>query len=129
MISPHNFCKPIAKTPMDREDLQFAATNGDHKFFFGSDSAPHALGAKECSGGCAGCFTAPHAIELLAEVFDKRGAISKLEPFTSEFGARFYGLPLNEGQITLEQKEWTVPDSYAEVVPFMAGQTLHWYAE
>ena len=35
-----------------------------------------------------------------ALTFDEEGALDKLEGFASEFGPRFYGLPLNEGTIT-----------------------------
>lgn len=137
-LNPHNFCKPIAKRPEDRSTLQAAALSGDPKFFLGTDSAPHAKDTKECSSGCAGCFTAPIAMPLLAELFDSKGKLSVLERFTSENGAKFYGLPLNKDHMTLERVEGTVPAQYGGwagsvpdmtlvgVVPFMAGQKLAW---
>jgi dihydroorotase len=135
-LSPHNFCKPLAKRPHDRQALIASATSGSPKFFFGSDSAPHLRLNKECSQGCAGCFTAPIALPLLTQVFEEIGALDKLENFTSKFGTDFYGLPQNVGAITLVKKDWVVPNEYrmpcfvsdksAEIVPFMAGQTLHW---
>jgi dihydroorotase len=125
MLSPHNFCKPVAKRPHDREALLRAAVSGNPKFFLGTDSAPHAAEKKECASGCAGCFTAPMALPALASIFDREGALNKLEAFTSTFGAEFYGLPLNEGEISLVKEDWRIPQ-VCGVVPFMAGKTLSW---
>lgn len=126
MLSPHNFCKPVAKRPEDREAVLRAATSGSSKFFFGSDSAPHTRDTKEWRAGCAGCFTAPVALPLLTQIFEERGAIEKLEPFTSVHGAEFYGLPLNADEITLHRETWMVPESYENIVPFWSGRTLPW---
>ncbi len=128
-LNPHLYCKPIAKYPRDREALVGAALSSNPKFFFGSDSAPHPRGNKESGCGCAGVFTAPVALPLLVKFFIKYQAFEKLEPFTSEFGARFYGLRvLNLGTITLEKKEWLVPGEHAfgGVVPFMSGEKIAW---
>ena len=46
--------------------------------------------------------------------------------FVSVAGARFYGLPLNEGTITLVKEPWTVAAMTGNVVPFRAGETLTW---
>lgn len=124
-INPHNFCKPIAKKPADRDAILKAALSGSSKFFFGSDSAPHRTDTKECGSGCAGCFTAPLAIELLADTFDKNNSLHNLEAFTSKFGADFYDIPLNEGEIYINREKWTIPKTYGSVVPFMAGQILN----
>ena len=132
MIQPHNFCKPIAKFPEDREALLRAATSGSPKFFFGSDSAPHVRDDKECSQGCAGVFSAPVALALLAQIFEERNALDKMENFVSRFGADFYGLPQNTQTIGLSKETWTVPEFYSvrngldDIVPFMAGRQLPW---
>lgn len=133
LMQPHNFCKPIAKRPEDREALLEAATSGNPRFFFGSDSAPHLRDRKECAQGCAGVFSAPVAMQLLAQIFEARNALDRLENFVSVFGARFYSLPLNEQSIELIKEDWTVPKVYRIgftkediIVPFMADQTLHW---
>lgn len=139
-IQPHNFCKPIAKTPADRAALREAATSGNPKFFLGTDSAPHSRYHKECASGCAGVFTAPVAMPLLAEIFETEGSLGDgpvLERFTSEFGARFYGLPLNEGTLTLVRKPWTSHREYQipsnemdsardRVRPFLPGREMPW---
>jgi dihydroorotase len=126
-INPHNFCKPLAKRPADRSALIEAAFSYSPKFFFGTDSAPHIRETKECAAGCAGCFTAPLALELLAHVADEHGlSLEGIQGFTSEYGAQFYGLPLNEGMVTFVREPWTVPDVLDGVVPFWAGQTLNW---
>ncbi len=70
-LRPHHFCKPVVKTPADRAMLREAVLNGEPKFFFGSDSAPHTREHKECDCGCAGLYTAPVALPLLAEFFEQ----------------------------------------------------------
>lgn len=125
-LRPHNFCKPIAKRPADREALRQVVISGDPKFFLGTDSAPHDVFLKECSSGCAGVFTAPCAMQVLAQVFEDLNSLDRLEAFSSEFGARFYGLPLNEGRLELVREPFRVPAQCGSVVPFLAGQDLRW---
>ena len=129
-LRPHSYCLPVVKREQHRLAVRAAAVSGSPKFFLGTDSAPHARHAKESGCGCAGIFNAPYALESYAAVFEEEGALNKLEGFASEHGARFYGLPLNEGTVTLERNENDVPDrlglSDIDLVPFHAGQTLNW---
>ena len=125
-IRPHLYCLPVAKREKHRLALRAAAVSGSPKFFLGTDSAPHPAGEKESGCGCAGIFNAPHALEVYAQVFEDEGALSRLEAFASEFGPRFYGLPLNERRIELQRREVKVPDTFGTVVPFQAGATLQW---
>lgn len=130
-IHPHHFCYPVAKRPVDREFLVEAAMGeyGD-RFIFGSDSAPHRREDKESACGCAGVFSAPVAMSVLAELFlgedSSAEDIARLQSFTSERGADFYGLPRNEGTLTLARRPWVVPEIIGGVVPFRAGETLEW---
>jgi dihydroorotase len=125
-IRPHAYCLPVAKRERHRRALRRAATSGGAKFFLGTDSAPHAREAKEAACGCAGIFNAPFALEAYATVFEEEGALKRLEGFASEHGPRFYGLPLNEGQVVLERVAAIVPDRIGDMVPFLAGETLGW---
>jgi dihydroorotase len=125
-LRPHAYCLPVAKREHHRRAVRTAATSGSPKFFLGTDSAPHTRDAKESGCGCAGIFNAPFALESYATVFEEEGALDRLEVFASVNGARFYGLPLNEGSITLQQVETLVPDVIGGVVPFHAGETLRW---
>eukprot|EP00569_Conticribra_weissflogii_P005612 CAMPEP_0171348622 /NCGR_PEP_ID=MMETSP0878-20121228/31414_1 /TAXON_ID=67004 /ORGANISM="Thalassiosira weissflogii, Strain CCMP1336" /LENGTH=354 /DNA_ID=CAMNT_0011853035 /DNA_START=23 /DNA_END=1087 /DNA_ORIENTATION=+ len=130
-IKPHFYCLPILKRETHREALLGAATSGSNKFFLGTDSAPHPVENKETSCGCAGIYTAHAALELYAEAFESVGALDKLEGFCSFYGADHYGLPRNTGRtITLEKKEWTVPDKYefgkSVLVPLRAGDVVQW---
>ena len=129
-IRPHHYCLPVLKRETHREALVEAATSGNPKFFLGTDSAPHARGAKEAGCGCAGIYTAHAAIELYAAAFEEAGALDKLEGFASVFGAQFYGVPLNADRITLERAEWRVPERLRfgaeELVPLRAGETIPW---
>jgi dihydroorotase len=129
-LRPHAYCLPVVKREKHRRAVRAAATSGSSKFFVGTDSAPHARHAKESSCGCAGIFNAPYALESYAAVFEEEGALDKLEGFTSEHGARFYGLPLNEGTVTLERAQTDVPERLGvgemELVPFHAGAQLNW---
>ncbi|HWT28145.1 MAG TPA: dihydroorotase [Methylophilaceae bacterium] len=129
-MRPHHYCLPVLKREEHRLALVRAATSGSAKFFLGTDSAPHPKTAKESACGCAGMYTAHAAIELYAEVFAAAGALDKLEAFASFYGADFYGLPRNQGQVTLTRDAWTVPDELTlgaeALVPFRAGQTIAW---
>jgi len=132
-LRPHLYCLPVLKRERHRLSLRRAATSGNPKFFLGTDSAPHARGDKESACGCAGIFNAPMALESYASVFEQESALAKLEGFASEFGPRFYGLPLNTRQVRLRRAAQTVPDQIIdgtiELVPFHAGETLGWRFE
>ena len=129
-LRPHAYCLPVLKRERHRLAVRAAAVSGSPKFFLGTDSAPHVVGAKESGCGCAGIFNAPFALESYAMVFDQEGALDRLEGFASEHGANFYRLPLNEGTVTLQRASVTVPDRIGvgatEVVPFHAGETIDW---
>ncbi|WP_205481245.1 dihydroorotase [Sphingomonas arenae] len=129
-IRPHAYCLPVAKREQHRLAVRAAAVSGSPKFFLGTDSAPHLKEAKESSCGCAGIFNAPYALESYATVFDEEGRLDLLEAFASENGPRFYGLPLNEGTVTLERAEVPVPAGVSaagsSLVPFHAGETIGW---
>lgn len=129
-LRPHAYCLPVAKREKHRLAVRKAATSGEANIFLGTDSAPHPRHAKESGCGCAGIFNAPFALESYAAVFDAEGALDKLEAFASENGARFYGLPLNDGTVTLERGDVKVPERIetggVELVPFHAGETLGW---
>ena len=131
-IRPHYYCLPILKRQSHQASLLAAATSGNPKFFLGTDSAPHAIGAKEAACGCAGSYTAHAAIELYAEAFEQMNALDKLEGFASFFGADFYGLARNSDTITLEKEQWSVPENYSlgrsGVVPMRAGSSIAWRA-
>lgn len=132
-IRPHHYCLPVLKREKHRQAVLGAATSGNPKFFLGTDSAPHARHAKETSCGCAGCFSAPAAMELYAMAFESVDALDRLEGFASHFGPDFYGLPRNNEQVTLNRKSWKVPDSlpYPDdtIIPLHAGQSLSWTLE
>ena len=129
-IRPHAYCLPVAKREKHRLALRKAAVSGSPKFFLGTDTAPHAKHLKEAACGCAGLFNAPFALESYVTAFDQEGALDKFEAFASENGPRFYGLPLNEGTVTLERGEVAVPEvidaNGTPIVPFHAGETLGW---
>ena len=129
-IRPHAYCLPVAKREVHRAAVRAAATSGSPKFFLGTDSAPHGVARKEAACGCAGIFNAPIALESYAIAFDEDGALDRLEGFASEHGPRFYGLPLNDGTVTLERATVAVPAVIGEgdtaVVPFHGGETIGW---
>ena len=129
-INPHYYCLPVLKREEHRLALVSAATSGNARFFLGTDSAPHAIGAKETACGCAGCYTALHAMELYAEAFEQAGALDKLEAFASFHGPAFYKLARNQGTITLARESWTLPATVAlgdtQLVPLNGGQQVNW---
>jgi dihydroorotase len=129
-IRPHYYCLPVLKREEHRQALVAAATSGSARFFLGTDSAPHAIGAKETSCGCAGCYTALHALEMYAEAFERAGALDKLEAFASFHGPAFYRLPRNSDTVTLARESWTLPATVpmadAQLVPLNAGEQINW---
>ncbi len=130
-VRPHHFCLPVLKRESHRQALVAAVTGEkSHKFFLGTDSAPHAQSAKENACGCAGMFSAMTAIELYAEVFEAAGALDKLQAFASQNGARFYGLPENSDTVTLVKEQQNIPASVPygseTLVPMRAGGQTAW---
>jgi dihydroorotase len=129
-VRPHWYCLPVLKRERHREALVAAAVSGNPRFFLGTDSAPHARRDKESDCGCAGCYTALHAMELYASAFERANALERLEGFASHFGADFYRLPRNAGTITLTRRSTAVPTTLpygeSELVPLAAGETLGW---
>lgn len=135
-IRPHYYCLPILKRGSHRAALVEAALSGTDSFFAGTDSAPHLQGRKESACGCAGCYTALIALSLYAQAFDEAGGLHNahiariFSRFMSEAGAAFYGLPRNEGTVTLEKADYIVPDRVStaegDIIPFLAGQHLPW---
>ena len=129
-VRPHYYCLPVLKREQHRLALLRAATSGDARFFLGTDSAPHAAHLKEHACGCAGCFTAASAMELYAQAIESVDALDRLEGFASFHGADFYGLPRNQGQLTLCREPWQLPESYpygeGVLKPLFAQEQLHW---
>ena len=129
-IRPHMYCLPVLKREQHRQALVAAAISGNPKFFLGTDSAPHAVGAKEAACGCAGIYSAHAAIELYAEAFEDAGALDRLEAFASFHGADFYGLPRHADTITLRRENWTAPARLGlgdeALIPLRAGETIRW---
>jgi dihydroorotase len=129
-VRPHWYCLPVLKREIHRKALIDAATGGHPRFFLGTDSAPHARHLKEHACGCAGCYTAPHALELYATAFEAAGALDRLEAFASLNGPRFYGLPPNEGTVSLRRESFAIPEALPfgdeSIVPLAGGETLPW---
>lgn len=122
----HNLCKPVAKLPRDRDAICDVVAGGHPRFFLGSDSAPHYRTDKECASAKPGVFTTPLLLSYLADRFDRLGCLDRLPNFATKFGREFYGLPANEGTVTLERIDQVVTDSYGPVVPYRSGETLMW---
>ena len=129
-LRPHWYCLPVLKRETHRQALVAAATGGNPRYFLGTDSAPHAQRLKEHAAACAGCYTAPHALELYAEAFDAAGALERLEGFASRHGPAFYRLPVNATKVTLRREPWKIPETLPfpgdAIVPLAAGETLQW---
>ena len=129
-IKPHYYCLPVAKRETHRLALRAAATSGEARFFLGTDSAPHTDANKLLPCGCAGCFTAPNTMAILAQVFDEDSALARLEGFTSLHGPAFYRLPVNSGTLTLQKTPCTYPPQIdtpdGPVTVFDPGFAVQW---
>jgi dihydroorotase len=130
-LRPHYYCLPVLKREKHRLALRRVATSGSRLFFLGTDSAPHERGAKEAACGCAGIFSAPTALEAYMTVFDEEHAIDRFEAFASENGRLFYGLPPNEGTVTLtrernDEPRCAVLGEGKPIETFMGNGELPW---
>lgn len=132
-LRPHWYCLPVLKRETHRLALVEAATSDNPRFFLGTDSAPHARALKEHASGCAGCYSALHAMTLYATVFDAVGRLDRLEAFASHRGADFYGLPRNTETMTLVKEPYQVPEvlpfGKASLVPLASGETFAWQVQ
>ncbi len=126
LLAPHLFCKPIAKRPEDRDALLAAALSAHPKLMFGSDSAPHPQHSKECAGCAAGVFTAPVALPMLVELFEKHDALDNLQAFVSDNARRIYSFTPAPKAVSFVKEATVVPQRYATVLPFGAGKTVAW---
>jgi len=125
MLKPHLFCKPIAKRPEDKEALLKVALEAHPKVMFGSDSAPHPREAKEACGCAAGVFTAPIALQVLAELFENENApLENLQAFISGNAQNIYNVTPLAKTVILEKKPFTVPSDYNGVVPMYADEVI-----
>jgi dihydroorotase len=129
LLSPHLFCKPIAKRPEDRDALLSVALRAHEKVMFGSDSAPHPRNKKECSGCAAGVFTAPIALEVLCELFESHGKLENLQAFVSDNAKAIYNINPPKKEVILAKKAKKIAKSYDIVVPFWAKREISWSIE
>ena len=129
-LRPHWYCLPVLKREVHRQALLQAATGGNPRFFLGTDSAPHERTTKESSCGCAGCFSAPNALELYLQAFESVNALDRFEAFASFHGPDFYRLPRNTSKITLlksgQQIAAHLPFASGSIVPLASGESLAW---
>ncbi len=130
-MRPHWYCLPILKREEHRRALVAAATSGSAAFFLGTDSAPHAAhaeGARQRLRRLLHGAARPRALRRRPSTPPAR--LDRLEGFASFHGADFYGLPRNAGTVTLQRRDWTVPEMLpfgeAELKPLAGGETLAW---
>lgn len=112
---PFCFCKPVAKTPEDRDALLQAVVRSQGKFFLGTDSAPHDRGKKRGEDKvAAGVFTQPYALGYVLDALEKgveRGVIKEeevtqevLEGFFGGWGRAFYQVNDKRGERVVLKK-------------------------
>lgn len=130
MLKPHLFCKPIAKKPVDRDALLKVALEAHPKVMFGSDSAPHPKHKKESCGCAAGVFTAPIALQVLVELFEKHNKLDNLQSFISDNACKIYNITPPKKRIELIKNSYVVPQCYELadeiVIPMYAGEDIGW---
>ncbi|KAF2012285.1 Dihydroorotase [Aaosphaeria arxii CBS 175.79] len=138
---PFCFCKPVAKTPEDRDALLKAVVGSGGRFFLGTDSAPHDRGKKRGEDKvAAGVFTQGNAVAYVLDALEvgvKRGVFGEgevtqevLEGFFGGWGRRFYGVEEKRGErVVLRRGGAKVVDVLrkdgvgVEVVPFRRGES------
>ncbi|MFP3014468.1 MAG: dihydroorotase [Arsenophonus sp.] len=129
-IKPHLYCFPILKRDIHQKALRYAITTDCNRFFIGTDTAPHTKNKKESACGCAGVFNAPSALAVYATIFNEMNAMENFEAFCSLNGAKFYGLPVNNGFIELKRKKNIFSDKISKgknhLIPLLANEDINW---
>jgi dihydroorotase len=118
MLNPHYFCKPLIKTPKDRDAIAKFVKSGHKKVMFGSDSAPHPL--KNKLKGAAGIFSAPAILPALAVFFE--GDIETFQRFISDNARENFNINVPEKKVEIVEEEWQVPYMVGEIKPMFAGK-------
>ena len=134
----HLYCLPLVKFQRDKEALLEAVTRTDnHKFFAGSDSAPHTTKATEC-GCAAGCFTGGVAPQLYAKAFEDYGinilnTPDSFRQFLCDNGRLYYDLPEPQNTFTLRKEDEEIRthalDDGSTLIPLPVGMkepTIPW---
>lgn len=126
-LNPNHWCKPVAKREKHRQVLRSLVTSGNCRFGAGTDSAPHSKEKKEmCCGCAAGIFTAPHAVELYATVFDEENKLEYLNRFLSRNFVDLYGMQPTDEKMKLVRTPYEIPKMIGPVHVFKGGETLQW---
>ncbi|MCR4328806.1 MAG: hypothetical protein NUV53_04870 [Patescibacteria group bacterium] len=133
LVCVHDGFKPHAGLRADRAAVQEVVLSGNPLFFYAGDGAWHFRKKKECCGASCGAANTLAALPLLIKFFKGNNMLHRLEPFTSQFGAEFYGYPLNEGTVTFVRKPWKIPETLPVigvvddvVVPWRFGEEMEW---
>ncbi len=103
-------CKPLLKSPQDREAIRALAAKGLPFISAGTDSAPHPEEKKLSPTPAFGVFSASVAVELYTQIFDELHALDKLENFLSVNGPRFFSFEPSNESLTLVKKDWQVTE-------------------
>lgn len=126
----HIMCMPIPKLWDDRKELLRQVLSWNPKIMFGSDSAPHQRNKKESDCWCAWVFTAPIALQALAEIFESFWQLDNLNKFINENAVEIYWITPPNKFIELEKTWYIIPNYYWNweniVVPFLAWKKLNW---
>ncbi|MXP56301.1 dihydroorotase [Pantoea sp. Mhis] len=127
-LHPHLYCSPVLKSNIHQKALHKLIASGNNRIFLGTDTAPHPRHLKETSCGQPGIFSAPISLLAYITVFNELNALQHFEKFCSENGPNFYGLPLNQGTLTIVRRSYQVKNTLANntLVPFLAGKILEW---
>ena len=135
-MRPDLYCKPVINSADDRSALVAVATAADPSFFLGTDSAPHPTTAKYGPRASAGVFNAAYGLEVVAEVFERAGALDRLAAFTSVNGRAVYGVPspdhhlrLTRTTIDADVASTLTTASGEQVVLFGADEAARWTIE
>lgn len=129
-IKPYLYCLPVIKSEKHRQAVLNAAISGNKKFFLGTDSAPHEVKNKTTLVNAGGIYSSYNAIPIYLELFQQQNALDKFEAFSSQYGAEFYGLKLNQEQITFERKQVAIPKileiNTVKIIPLLSGESVSW---
>lgn len=136
-------CLPCLKSVDDMCAVREAMVSDDEHFMFGTDDAPHYSWTKKDPSKMPAGISTPSivAYPVVVDTFINAGKLENLPAFTVHRAIDHYGRVISGNErlcdikitdwptLKVVRKDWTVANSYNDIVPLFAGKILPWQIE